>query len=121
VFTSTVPERSLHGKGRYFPTTLAFLELGSYHDLLRDAAPVAEAFLDPVDGITLSADADFVELPNGIRRTPAEAYFQMWLLSSSGELHMRQLDESGTDRTLMDVYTTMDGQRWLLELGPPDG
>jgi hypothetical protein len=104
---------------RLFPTALAFLELGNHEEQLRDAAPVANAFLDPVDSITLPADAEFVELPNGIRRTPAETYFQLWLLSAFGYLDMQYLDESGTDRTLLNVHTTIAGQRWLLDLGPP--
>jgi hypothetical protein len=105
---------------RYFhhlyPTPHGVEQVADVDDLLAEAVPMLEAFVDPVDGVSLPSDVVPVEVVPGLMRTPAEAYFQMWLLRYFDLLSFQPLSETGSSVTFMNVHATAPGKRWLYEL-----
>jgi serine/threonine protein kinase len=98
-----------------YPTLYGIERVGDDPDvLIAQAAPLLRAFLTPLDWLSLPASKDLVELPGGLARTPAEAYFQMWLLESQGGLlAFTRMREMGGHASFMDVRCTAAGKEWL--------
>lgn len=100
-----------------YPTVHGLSLIHDLDALLSQAAPLLRACLDLADWVHLPESSEPVELPGGLKLTPPEAYFQMWLLDSYGMLEFESLDETGGHVSFMDVRTTARGRRWLYETG----
>jgi hypothetical protein len=100
-----------------YPTIAGVEQVHDVDALLRLAAPLLRAFLDPVDMVTLPRSTEPTEVVPGVVLTPPEAYFEMWLLAEFGYLDYRPSAETGGFASLVRVRATSAGRHWLYALG----
>jgi len=100
-----------------YPTVAGVEQVHDVDTLLRLAAPLLRAFLDPVDMVTLPRSTEPTEVVPGVILTPPEAYFEMWLLEHFSYLDYRPSAETGGFASLVRVRATSAGRHWLYELG----
>ncbi len=65
------------------------------------------------DWVSLPRSKEPVEVASDLTLSPAEMFFQMWLLEAQGLLSFRVMHEGGMQTSFADVRTTGDGKRKL--------
>ena len=100
---------------RLYPTVPGVDRVYDVNELVLLARPLLRAFLEPVDIVSLPRATEPTEVAGGVVRTPAEAYFEMWLFHELGLLEYTQLFETGGDASFTMVRVPAEGKRWLCE------
>jgi len=99
-----------------YPSAVGLAEFEDVERLLEEALPLLEAFVEPVDGISLPRDTTPAEIAGGVVRTSAEAYFEMRLLEAYELLSFERLNETGGHATFMNVRATARGRQVLYQI-----
>jgi len=100
-----------------YPTALGLDALDELDAAVSQAVPLLRAFVEPAS-IHLPDSDQPVEVHRGVKLTPPEAYFQIRLLNSLGNLDYTPLLETGgRTLSLSDVHTNSRGESWLYQSG----
>jgi serine/threonine protein kinase len=98
-----------------YPNLFGIMEVEDVEVLFAQAAPLARELLRPQDALLLPMQEAEIEI-GAVRLTPAEAYFQLRLLSSQMYVDFENANETrGGSLMLFDVRTTASGRDWLVE------
>jgi hypothetical protein len=121
---------AVHGMGRreplqfnrLYPTLYGIHVVDDVASLTVQAMPLLRAHIQTRDWLSLPMSKEPLELATDLTLSPAETFFQMWLLEAQGLLSFRVMHEGGMQTSFADVRTTSDGKRklYLASQGAPD-